>query len=174
MVLRNVTELDNQILTRDSKGITEEQMKEYRESFNHFEKDGSKELDRLEFRACLIVLGYNIDQMPPPEGEPDPEFDRVMARVDPNGDNKVSFDEFIAFMADENSDAETSDQLLQAFEVLAGDKPYVLKEDLERELDAELAEYCVANMPPFEGEGAPEGALDFKSFSSSMYGESDL
>jgi actinin alpha len=58
------TELQNQILTRDSRGITEEQMKEYRDSFNHFDKDGSKKLDHVEFRACLISLGYDMPQIP--------------------------------------------------------------------------------------------------------------
>ena len=34
----------------------------------------------------------------------------------------MSFDEYIAFMAREHADAETSAQLLDAFKVLAGDK----------------------------------------------------
>ena len=61
---RYSTELQNQILTRDSRGITEEQMKEYRDSFNHFDRDNSKRLDRTEFRACLISLGYDMPQIP--------------------------------------------------------------------------------------------------------------
>jgi hypothetical protein len=37
---------------------------EYRDSFNHFDKDNTHKLERLEFRACLVSLGYNIPQMP--------------------------------------------------------------------------------------------------------------
>ena len=37
-------------------------------------------------------------------------------------DGQVSFDEFLAFMAEEHADAETGAQLLDAFKVLAGDK----------------------------------------------------
>ena len=48
------------ILTRDSKGITEEQMNEFRMSFNHFDKNRTRRLDPKEFRSCLISLGYNI------------------------------------------------------------------------------------------------------------------
>lgn len=49
-----------QILTRDSKGITEEQMNEFRMSFNHFDKSRTRRLEPKEFRSCLISLGYNI------------------------------------------------------------------------------------------------------------------
>lgn len=36
---RNINEVENQILTRDSKGITQEQLNEFRSSFNHFDKN---------------------------------------------------------------------------------------------------------------------------------------
>lgn len=89
-----------------------------------------------------------------------------------NGDGKISYDEFISFKSQENADAETSGELLEAFRMLAGDKEYVMVNDLERELAPELFEYCKANMIPFEG--GPEGALDYASFAAALYGESDL
>ena len=49
-----------QILTRDSKGISEKQMNEFRVSFNHFDKNRSRRLEPKEFKACLVSLGYNI------------------------------------------------------------------------------------------------------------------
>lgn len=49
-----------QILTRDSKGISEAQMNEFRMSFNHFDKNHTKRLEPKEFKACLISLGYKI------------------------------------------------------------------------------------------------------------------
>lgn len=36
---RTINEVENQILTRDSKGITQEQLTEFRASFNHFDKN---------------------------------------------------------------------------------------------------------------------------------------
>jgi len=79
---RNINEVENQILTRDSKGITQEQLNEFRSSFNHFDK------------------------------------------------NRVGH----------------------------------LKPD----------EYCIARMQPYKGSDAGEGALDYMSFSTALYGESDL
>lgn len=37
-VARTINEVENQILTRDAKGISQEQLQEFRASFNHFDK----------------------------------------------------------------------------------------------------------------------------------------
>jgi actinin alpha 1/4 len=74
---RNVNEVENQILTRDSKGITgvkkisvtqkfwsnfefQEQLNEFRGSFNHFDKNRIGRLAPDEFKSCLVSLGYSI------------------------------------------------------------------------------------------------------------------
>ena len=49
-----------QILTRDSKGISNQQLEEFRRSFLHFDKSRTRRLDPKEFKSCLISLGYNI------------------------------------------------------------------------------------------------------------------
>ena len=49
-----------QILTRDSKGITQEQLNEFRASFNHFDKSRTGRLSPEEFKSCLISLGYSV------------------------------------------------------------------------------------------------------------------
>lgn len=53
-------------------------------------------------------------------------------------------------------------------------QPYILVEELRRELPPEQAEYCIMRMPPYTGHGAPPGALDYTAFSTALYGESDL
>ena len=40
-IARTINEVENQILTRDAKGISQEQMQEFRASFNHFDKVGA-------------------------------------------------------------------------------------------------------------------------------------
>ena len=37
-VSRSVNELENQIMTREAKGITEAQLQEFKACFNHFDK----------------------------------------------------------------------------------------------------------------------------------------
>lgn len=48
---RASNETENQILIRDSKGLSEEQLKEYRSSFNHF--------DRVRWGIPYVQLIYN-------------------------------------------------------------------------------------------------------------------
>lgn len=37
-IARTINEVENQILTRDAKGISQEQLNEFRASFNHFDR----------------------------------------------------------------------------------------------------------------------------------------
>jgi actinin alpha len=60
VINRNVNEVENQILTRDSKGITQEQLNEFRASFNHFDKNRTGRLALEEFKSCLVSICYNI------------------------------------------------------------------------------------------------------------------
>ncbi|XP_050677412.1 alpha-actinin, sarcomeric isoform X1 [Leptidea sinapis] len=167
---RTINEVENQILTRDSKGITQEQLTEFRASFNHFDKNRTGRLLPEELKSCLVSVGYSIGK--DRQGELD--FQRILAVVDPNNTGYVSFDAFLDFMTRESTDTDTAEQVIDSFRILAGDKPYITAEELRRELPPDQAEYCVSRMPPYRGVGAPPGALDYMSFSTALYGETDL
>ncbi|XP_066552701.1 alpha-actinin-2 isoform X3 [Amia ocellicauda] len=190
-IARTINEIETQILTRDAKGISHEQMNEFRASFNHFDRDDSGNLRPEEFKACLISLGHvgNDEQKKKGGMEADDfraclismgydlgevEFARIMTLVDPNGSGLVSFQSFIDFMTRETADTDTAEQVIASFRILAADKPYILIEELRRELPPEQAEYCITRMPPYSGPGKVPGALDYTSFSTALYGESDL
>lgn len=51
--------------------------------FRHFDKDKTGYLEHQEFKSCLRSLGYDLPMVE--EGETDPEFDAILATVDPNG-----------------------------------------------------------------------------------------
>ncbi|XP_041107814.1 alpha-actinin-2 isoform X2 [Polyodon spathula] len=190
-VARTMNEIETQILTRDAKGISQEQMNEFRSSFNHFDRDDSGKLRPQEFKACLISLGQvGNDQQKKKGGmETDDfraclismgydlgevEFARIMTLVDPSGTGVVSFQSFVDFMTRETADTDTADQVVASFRILAADKPYILVDELRRELPPEQAEYCIMRMPAYTGPGQQPGALDYTCFSTALYGESDL
>ncbi|XP_030052377.1 alpha-actinin-2 [Microcaecilia unicolor] len=164
-IARTINEIETQILTRDAKGITQEQINEFRVSFNHFDRKKNGLMDHDDFRACLISMGYDLGEI---------EFARIMSLVDPNGTGTVSFQSFIDFMTRETADTDTAEQVIASFRILAADKPYILAEELRRELPPEQAQYCISRMPPYTGRGGVSGALDYSSFSLALYGESDL
>jgi actinin alpha len=169
-ISRSINEMENQILIRDSMGLTEDQLREFRSSFNHYDKDNSGRLDKNEFRSCLLSLGYALGADP----TSDPELDRLFAQVDPNETGFVTFESFLDFMTKETVDEDTSEQVMNSFKILAGDKPYITEAQLKAELPPQQAEYCIQRMNPYSGPGAPEGALDYMSFSSALFGQSEL
>uniref|UniRef100_A0AAY5EAB6 Actinin, alpha 2b n=1 Tax=Electrophorus electricus TaxID=8005 RepID=A0AAY5EAB6_ELEEL len=187
-IARTINEIETQILTRDAKGITQQQMNEFRSSFNHFDRKKNGAMDTDDFRACLISMGYDLVgscihntlthfmacliSMGYDLGEV--EFARIMLLVDPNATGVVTFQSFIDFMTRETADTDTADQVVASFRILATDKPYILIDELRRELPCDQAEYCIARMPPYTGPGAVPGALDYTAFSTALYGESDL
>jgi len=117
-IQRNINEVENQILTRDSKGISQEQLNEYRASFNHFDKNRTGRLTPEEYKSCLVSIGYNIRN--DKQGEND--FRRIMTLVDPNNTGYVSFDAFLDFMTRESTDTDTAEQIIDSFRILANDK----------------------------------------------------
>ncbi|KAM9612638.1 alpha-actinin-2 [Trichechus inunguis] len=164
-IARTINEVETQILTRDAKGITQEQMNEFRASFNHFDRRKNGLMDHEDFRACLISMGYDLGEA---------EFARIMTLVDPNSQGTVTFQSFIDFMTRETADTDTAEQVIASFRILASEKPYILAEELRRELPPDQAQYCIKRMPAYSGPGSVPGALDYTAFSSALYGESDL
>ncbi|KAM6951442.1 alpha-actinin-2-like [Aplochiton taeniatus] len=162
---RTINEIETQILTRDSKGISQQQMSEFRSSYTHFDRKKKGGMETDDFRACLISMGYDVGEA---------EFMRVMTLVDPNGTGKVTFQSFVDFMTRETSETDTSEQVVASFRILAGEKPYILLEELRRELPPDQAEYCISRMPLYCGPDGVPGALDYSAFSTALYGESDL
>uniref|UniRef100_A0A665X3N7 Actinin alpha 3b n=1 Tax=Echeneis naucrates TaxID=173247 RepID=A0A665X3N7_ECHNA len=164
-IARTINEVENQILTRDAKGISQEQLNEFRASFNHFDRKRNGMMDPDDFRACLISMGYDLGEV---------EFARIMTLVDPNNTGVVTFQAFIDFMTRETAETDTAEQVMASFKILASDKSYITVEELRRELPPEQAEYCISRMTKYVGPDSPAGALDYISFSSALYGESDL
>ncbi|MCJ8738769.1 hypothetical protein PDJAM_G00039600 [Pangasius djambal] len=164
-VARTINEIETQILTRDAKGISQQQLTEFRSSFRHFDRKKKGGMDTDEFRACLISMGYDLGEA---------EFARIMSVVDPNGKGTVTFQSFVDFMTRETTETDTAEQVVASFRILAGDKPYIMIEELRRELPPEQADYCIARMPLYAGPDGVPGALDYHAFSSALYGESDL
>ncbi|XP_071379594.1 alpha-actinin-3b isoform X6 [Centroberyx affinis] len=164
-IARTINEVENQILTRDAKGISQEQLNEFRASFNHFDRKRNGMMDPDDFRACLISMGYDLGEV---------EFARIMTLVDSNNTGVVTFQAFIDFMTRETAETDTAEQVMASFKILASDKSYITVDELRRELPPEQAEYCISRMTRYIGADGPAGALDYISFSSALYGESDL
>lgn len=57
---RTINEVDNQILLRDARGITEEQIKDFRASFDHFDKVKTVFYIITSLRILIEKISFNF------------------------------------------------------------------------------------------------------------------
>jgi actinin alpha len=159
--------IENQILLRDTKGLTAEQMDDLRACFRHFDRDETGRLEPNEFKACLVSLGHSFSDDP---RIAESDFAKVMQEVDPGHKGFVTFDSFLNYMTRENADKDTPEQIIQSFKLMAGDKGYVTADDIKRFLSPEDAEYCLKHMNRVNGPMGDSGALNYNQFAAEIYG----
>jgi len=112
----------SQIEEKKKSGLTDEQMQEISDNFAYFDKNKSNYLDRKELRACLQSLGEDATPK---------DIDAVLKAYDADGDNKIQFSEFQAFMFTKLGDTNSQEEIVQAFKYLAYDLDYIKVEHLE-------------------------------------------
>ncbi|KAI8907227.1 calponin homology domain-containing protein [Gorgonomyces haynaldii] len=117
---KKVSFIENQIIARTKTNFTPQQLEEYSESFRHFDKDNSNSLTRQEFKAALAAEGTALQ---------DEEFERTFLKVS-QGKDEITFEEFLEYARSVEEDKATPEQLLAAFQTLAGDKDFVTDKDL--------------------------------------------
>ncbi|VDD81674.1 unnamed protein product [Mesocestoides corti] len=162
-------EVENQILTRDSKGLSKSQLDDLRRCFNHFDKDKTGRLECPEFKACLVSIGHSI--VAEDKKQSDEDILKLMKQLDPNSNGSIAFDVFVDYMTRELTDLDTSDQLLQSFRTISGEKGYLTEADLRRELSPEQADYILSKLLPLNSRPAGDnGALDFERYVLAIYG----
>lgn len=163
--------LEQQIAAKNASGVSEEQLREFEETFRHFDKDNSQMLDHLELKSCLRSLGYHLPVVE--EGEKDPIFEGILKQVDPNGDGYVSLNEFRDFMIrKESSNVESSADVAKAFGAAAGDKPYITADELRKTCTPEQADYCIRHMRPYIDNKGIEvgGGYDYTELVKRLFG----
>eukprot|EP00752_Nemacystus_decipiens_P012402 g10989.t1 len=70
-------------------GLSDEDIEDFQEAFNNFDRDGSGTIDSTELATVLRSLGYS------PTKE---QLKKLMSRVDLDGSGDISFDEFVMMM----------------------------------------------------------------------------
>lgn len=119
LLASKLEQVQERIKAEASRGITAEQLAEIDSQFSQFDKNGSKTLDKGEFKACLYSLG---------EERPTSEVKAILAE---KGDGKeIPYEGFKAFMLELLGDTETKEEILEGFKLLAVDEPVVTEEQL--------------------------------------------
>jgi calmodulin len=92
--------------------LTEQQIAEFKEAFNLFDKDGDGAISVKELGTVMRALGNN-----PTESE----LQDIINELDQNQDNTIDFPEFMNIMAKRGKEGDTEEELIEAFKVFDKD-----------------------------------------------------
>ncbi|KII65648.1 Alpha-actinin-1 [Thelohanellus kitauei] len=170
LIASSINEVENQIVVRDSSNLTEQQVKDARKSFDYIDKDRFNFLTYELFKDFLVSLEFDVAKDTP---ECAVELQRIITKCDPDKTGRITFGNFLNFMAMESKSTDTLDEIIESFKILSGGKDYITP-DLIRKNIHDKAEEIISKMSPSHDPDAPPGALDYRSFAAALYGESDL
>ncbi|XP_031569548.1 calmodulin-alpha-like isoform X1 [Actinia tenebrosa] len=113
--------IDDRLLSVMNK-LTEEQIKEYEDAFNFFDKDKNGYITTRELGAIMRSLGQNPTEV---------ELQEMVNEVDYDGNGVVDFHEFVNMMINQNNNTLDQEELLEAFRTFDGDdKGYIFTSEI--------------------------------------------
>lgn len=143
--------------------FTSEQVEEYREAFDLFDKDGDGSITTSELGVVMRSLG----QEPTVK-----ELENMIKEIDEDGNGAIDFDEFLHMMAKKHAEcADPEEELREAFQVFDKDgNGYISKEELHlvmNNLGEKLTDDEIAEMIK-EADADGDGQVNYREFVSMM------
>ena len=92
--------------------LTPEQIAEFREAFNIFDKDGDGRITAKELGTVMRSLGQNPSEA---------ELQDMVNEVDLDGNGTIEFDEFLYMMSRQMREGDTEEEIKDAFRVFDKD-----------------------------------------------------
>jgi len=152
--------LEGEILKKKGAQITQQQLEEFRESFNHFDRSKNGQLSPLEFKGVLQSLGVEAD---------DAEVDRIVKEVGNPETMLVNFEQFVSFMEKRTRDQDSKDEIIKSFKLIAANKDFITEADMRSVMKPEEVAYLVAHMPLKGGASEEPKAYDYVAWADKVY-----
>ena len=124
-------------ISKAESAVDPAKLEEIKASFRHFDKNGNKQLDKVEFKAACSALGVPFKD--------DATFEKIFKDVS-GGAISVSLDQYILFNSNLAEDKDTPEQIKAAFATVA-DEGNVISENQLAVLLPEDREYLTHNLP---------------------------
>ena len=134
-----------------------DQVKEFLELFDQFDKDKTGALNWYQFKACLSALGEDVS---------DDAVKQIIRDADKDGGEKIDRDGFIHYMTKKLSDSDSKEDIIAAFKDIADGRDFVSLSELAAVLPPEQMQYIEKNAPRKEGQ--PD-AVDFAKWTETAF-----
>ncbi|KAL9940380.1 hypothetical protein V8E36_001085 [Tilletia maclaganii] len=162
-VAKKLAFIENQIISRQHTNLTPAQLEEFENTFRYFDKEAHNELSMPELGAALASLGIIYTEE---------DIAQIHFQLVENF-GAVNYDAFLTFLREITEDTTSPDQLLEAFQGLAGDKPYVTELDLRLALLPQGSiDYFKECMPQARVDGLEEPAYDYEGYLAGLFNAS--
>lgn len=143
-------------ITKATSTVSEDQLREFEASFAHFDKDGSGQLDKLEFKAALSALSIPF--------KTDDQFLKVFHQVS-QGNDKISKEQFVNYLCELSEDKDTPDQIKQSFNILADASDNIAQVQLRvPPLQENEINYLSQRMPSVR-----ENVFDYQTYTDQVF-----
>jgi Ca2+-binding EF-hand superfamily protein len=146
--------LNSAIEQKKGSQVSEGQLRELRDCFKHFDKDGDGRFNAMELKACFSSLGEDLN---------DEAIAKVFAKYAVDG--MMGFDMYVQYMTERLADTSSQTEIQDSFQVVAGGRDYVSEAELRSNFPAETVEYLMRSMPP----GPNPGTYDYTKFTASIF-----
>jgi len=158
-IAKKISFIDNQIVSRNMTNLTPAQIEQFESTFRYFDKDETNTLNLSEMAAALASLGivYADEDL-------DTIYDQLLQEY-----GAITFEAFINLLVDITEDQTSPDQLREAFQGAASNKPYVTELDLRlAHIPAGAVDYLREVMPARQNDEG-EGEYDYDAWLDSVF-----
>ena len=153
-ISKQLNTIEQSMNEKNDSGVSEDELQEFKETFNTFDKDKSGGLVKHEFKGLLSALGEDLN---------DDQIDNLMQEICKQEKGTIYFDEFVEFMKKRRDTSDSADTMLNAFQQIANGKDFVTENEMKAVMEKDEVEYLVKNMKPLN-----EG-FDYKEFIQRQY-----
>jgi Ca2+-binding EF-hand superfamily protein len=150
-ITKRIEALESSIMSKKQSNISESQLKDFHDTFRHFDREKSGTLSKLAFKAACAAVGEDI---------PDNKLEETFNGYDKDRDGKISFDEFITFISSVAKAGQSKSDILQAFRDLSGGNKFITEQQLRNNFDKEQAEQFLATLKKTDEGYDYEGYLE--------------
>jgi len=114
--------MEQEQLSKSGSTITPEQLADFKEVFEHFDRNKDNLLERLELKGVLSSMGDDVAEH---------QLDKLMSDLSKDG-KFITFENFITYMSKRVTDQDSKEVIFEAFKALANDKEFIMEEDLRK------------------------------------------